>query len=75
MARVKIFLDVDETQSEAESDLVKALSFGTSPQAHDKEKFDDPAIQHASEHLDQMQKHIYADMMNEIIEALEAEHE
>lgn len=73
MPKVKILLEPGETQLDADNALQKALEFHSSGSAHDEEAFDDPAMVDLSQRLEQDHIKMYADMMREIIGAIDEE--
>lgn len=74
MANIKILLEPNETQLDADHALQKALEHHSSGGAHDDEAFDDPAMVDMAQRLEQLHSKIYADMIREIIEALDSEY-
>lgn len=66
MARVKILLESGETELDADQALQKALDHHTGGGAHDEEAFDDPAMVHMAERLEDAHNRIYNDMIREI---------
>lgn len=75
MAEVKIFLDKDETVEDVESDLFKALNHHISGDVHTEDKFEDPAVQHTAETMQETHKKIYQDILNEIFTELDKDYE
>lgn len=74
MPRVKILLDPGETEIEAAEAIQKAFEFQSSGQAHDEEAFDDPAMVDLANRLEQDHAKMYAAMMREILEVVDAEY-
>lgn len=75
MAKVKVFLDKDESELDAHIALHKALDIHTSGDVHLKESFDDPAMVHASQRFEEIHSKIYKEMMDEILDELDKEFE
>jgi hypothetical protein len=71
VAKVKIILDKDETLEVAEANLMKALNFHNSGDAHLDEQFIDPAMIKIADKLEKMHKDMYANMIEEISDALD----
>lgn len=74
MAKIKIFVDKDETKKEAEDMLFKALNLHRSGDAHDSDEFDDPAMDDMFGRISKKHKDIFADMMQEVMAALDEEY-
>lgn len=74
MAKVKIFLDKDETIEDAENQLQKALEFHSSGKAHVDDEFDDAAVEHTLEYMVKKHDEIYSDILDEIIQMLNEEY-
>jgi hypothetical protein len=71
VAKVKIILDKDETLEVAEANLMKALNFHNSGDAHLEEQFIDPAMIKVADKLEKMHADMYESMLKEISEALD----
>jgi hypothetical protein len=74
MAKVKIVLEPGETERDADEAIQKALEFHTSGEAHDGEAFDDPAMVHMAQRLEEIHSRIYTEMVREISDALDEEY-
>ncbi len=74
MAKVKIFLDKDETMQEAEESLFKALNHHSSGDVHEEESFADPAMTDLFNKLQQLHKTIYAEMLMDINDVLDQDY-
>lgn len=74
MAKVKIYLDSDETQEEAEDSLFKAMNLHNSGDIHSSHSFQDPAMVSVAEKMEREHKKIYADMLQEIFEVLDQDY-
>lgn len=74
MATVKIFLSKNESMSDAEEALSKALQLHSSGDIHVEESFDDPAMIHVSERMENIHEVIYKEMISEIIDELNKEY-
>ena len=74
MARVKILLDKNETLDEVDSLLLKAMDLHTSGDVHDDEMFEDPAMADVNQRMNDIQKRIYDEMIEEIIMELDSEY-
>lgn len=75
MPNVKIILDKDETQEEAENMLLKALTSHVNGDIHVKESFEDPAMIDAWNRLSKLHDDVYKDMIAEINDALDSEYQ
>jgi hypothetical protein len=73
MAKIKIFLDKDETQREAEDLLFKALNHHNSGNAH-SESFEDPAMTDVVNRSQELYTKISQEMMQEIQDTLEQDY-
>lgn len=74
MATVKIILDKEETELEAQILLHKALSHQLGITSEVEESFDDPAMIHLSQKLEETHAKIYQEMLTEILEALDEDY-
>lgn len=74
MAKVKIFLGKDETIEEVESDLNKAFNFHASGEVHDEQMFNDPAMNHAVQRMDEVQRKIFEEMLREIFDEIDKDY-
>lgn len=74
MAKIKVLLEKGETSLDADLALQKALELHTSGDVHARESFDDPAMQDVSKKLEAVNKVTYANMIKEIIAALEEDY-
>ena len=74
MAKVKIYLDKGETIQDAEEQLSKALALHSTGDVHVEESFDDPAMIHAQEEMENIHKKVYDDMIAEIMEIINGEY-
>jgi hypothetical protein len=74
MAKVSIVLDKDESSLEAENQLLKALNYHASGDAHSKETFHDPAMIDVSMKMEKLHKDMYEEMVDEICELLDEEY-
>lgn len=74
MAKVKIFLEKGESMADAEEMLSKALKLHSSGDIHVEESFDDPAMIHAAERMQNIHEDIYDDMLKEILEEINKEY-
>jgi len=74
MAKVKILLEPGETQLDADHALQKALELHSSGDIHQEDAFGDPAMHDLSQRLDHEHTKMYANMIREIIDALDAEY-
>lgn len=72
---VSISLPPGTDELEAHNALVKALLHHSSGDVHSKESFEDPAMIDIQHHMVDIHKKIYAEMIDEIISALEEEYE
>lgn len=70
MAKVKIFLEEDETLQEAEDSLFKALNHHNSGDVHG-ESFQDPAMVSVANKLEDLHSKMYHSMLQDIFEALD----
>lgn len=73
MARVKILLDQNEDQLDADLAINKAFNLHASGAVHDQEKFNDPAVQHALEQVVDAYAKMYAQLLREISAVLDEE--
>lgn len=73
MAKVKIILEKGEDQLDADYALQKALELHTSGNIHQGELFDDPAMVHAAQRMEEIHARIYNEMIREINEVLDQE--
>lgn len=73
MAKVKILLEPGETQLDADNAIQKALEYHSSGEVHDDEPFDDPAMVHMAQRMEDIHTRIYADMVREISNVLDEE--
>lgn len=74
MAKVKIFLDKEESLRDAEDQIFKALNHHASGDVHSQDSFEDPAMVSVSNKMEQEYKRIAQDMMREISEALDEDY-
>lgn len=74
MAKVKIFLDKNETIEDAEELLKKALELHSTGDIHVDESWDDPAMVDVQDRAVEVHKRIYDDMIDEIINAINEEY-
>lgn len=74
MAKVKIFLEENETVQDAEDSLFKALNHHNSGDVHASHTFQDPAMVAVADRMEDIHKKIYQDMMTEIFEVLDKEY-
>lgn len=74
MAKVKIILDKDETLEVAEANLMKALTFHSSGDAHIEEEFTDPAMIKVADKLEKLHADMYDNMIAEISAALDLDY-
>jgi hypothetical protein len=74
MAKVKIFLDENETIQDAEESIFKALNHHSSGDVHSHHQFQDPGMQSIADRMEDIHSKIYQDMMNEIFEELDKEY-
>lgn len=74
MAKVKILLEPGENELDADAAIQKALEFHSSGEAHSEEAFDDHAMVHMAQRLEQTHDKIYAEMIREIQEELDKEY-
>lgn len=74
MPKVKIILEEGEDQLDADYALQKALELHTSGEIHQAELFDDPAMVHTAQRMENIHSRIYTDMIREINELLEKEY-
>lgn len=72
--KIKIILDKDQTKEEAEDLLFKALELHKNGEVHIDESFDDAAMIDTENRLKTIHSKIYADMLEEINEALEEQY-
>jgi hypothetical protein len=72
--KVKILLEQGETIADADQALFKALSHHASGDAHDGEAFEDPAMVHLSQRLEEMHANMYVAMTREIEAVLDEEY-
>ena len=73
MPKVRIYLDPGETELDAAHALQKALDVQSSGAAHDEETFDDPAMNHVADRMEEIHARIYTDMLREISDVLDEE--
>ena len=74
MPKVKIYLEKGETIEEAEELLRKALDLHSSGDIHVEESYDDPAMIHTQERMEEIHNKIYDEMLQEVIEAINEEY-
>lgn len=74
MAKVKILLEKGEDQLDADHALQKALELHTSGEIHQGELFDDSAMVHTAQRMEEIHSRIYAEMIREINELLDEEY-
>lgn len=74
MAKVKIYVEPGETLEEAKEDLQKALNFQSSGEVHDDNTYEDPAMRNLSDRLEEMHKETYANIIREVIQALDKDY-
>lgn len=74
MAKIKVILEPGETELDADIALHKALEYHSSGDVHDGEAFDDPAMIHMAQRMDEIHTKIYNEMVREIIEELDKEY-
>lgn len=74
MAKVKILLENGETPLDADHALQKALELHTTGEIHDAQAFDDPAMVHVVQRMDDIHTKIYAEMIREITDVLDEEY-
>lgn len=74
MAKVKILLEKGETPADADEALLKALAHHATGDAHDEDVFDDPAMMHMAQRLEEIHTKIQADMLREISDLLDKEY-
>lgn len=73
MAKVKILLEPGETELDADAAIQKALEFHATGEAHSEETFDDPAMAHLIQRLEEAHSKVYSEMIREISEVLDQE--
>lgn len=74
MAQVKILLEKGESPLDADHALQKALELHTTGQVHDGQIFDDPAMVHVAQRMEEVHARIYAEMIREICDELDKEY-
>lgn len=74
MAKVKIFLEPNETLQEAEGQLQKAFDLHNSGDVHASHQFQDPAMVSVAQKMEQKHKQIHQEMMQEIFEELDKDY-
>jgi hypothetical protein len=74
MAKVKIFLDENETLEDAEDTLRKALDLHVSGDIHDGESFSDPAMIDTAVILERLHEDMYKKMIAEILQTLDRDY-
>jgi hypothetical protein len=74
MAKVKIILDKDETQHEAEQALTKALNHHSSGDVHSSHAFQDPAMADVAKKMEDTFKKINQEMLQEISDVLDQDY-
>jgi hypothetical protein len=74
MAKVKIFLEDDETLQDAEESLLKAMDHHNSGEVHSHHQFQDPAMQSVAHRMEEAHKKIQQEMLQEINEALDRDY-
>lgn len=74
MAKVKILLEPGETELDADIAIQKAFDYHSSGDAHIEEAFDDPAMVHTAQRLEEIHEKIYIEMIREITEQLDKEY-
>lgn len=74
MAKVKILLEPGESELDAAHAIQKALDFQSSGSAHDTEVFDDPAMVHMAQRMEEIHAKIYTEMVREITAVLDEEY-
>jgi hypothetical protein len=74
VSKVKVFLNKGETPLDADLSLLKAIELHSSGDIHVTESFDDPAMIEIAKKLETINKIVYANMIKEIIAALEDEY-
>ena len=73
MAKVKILLEKDESELDAQIAIQKALDIHTKGDTH-KESFEDPAMVHTIQYMEELHEKTYKAMMQEIMEELDEEY-
>lgn len=74
MAKIKIFLEDNETIEEAQDNLYKALDSKVSGESHASDLFDDPAAQDLANKLENLHKEMYDKLLLDVFEALDQEY-
>jgi vacuolar-type H+-ATPase subunit E/Vma4 len=75
MAKVKIYLDKNETQEDAEMQLRKDLDFHDNGDIHERQDYVDPAMQHLMDKLEALHQDMYEELIQEVIREIEKEYE
>lgn len=73
MARVKIFLEDDETIEEAEESLLKALSSQSNGDAHANDVFEDPAMVEASKFMEKKFEKLWDSLLKDVEKLIDKE--
>ena len=74
MAKIKILLEPGETEIDADAAIHKAMEFHANGDVHDEEAFDDPAMVHMAQRMEELHTKAYDAMIREIIETLNKEY-
>ena len=74
MAKIQIFLDKDETPEQAEDLLFKAIESQRNGELH-QDEFSDPAMKNALDRMEKIYKDNYAELLQEIMQALDEEYD
>lgn len=74
MARVKIFLNKNETELDADHAVQKAMEIHTSGAVHDEQIFSDPAMAHVAQRMNEIHDRMYGEMVREIQDVLDEEY-
>ena len=73
MAKVKVLPGIGETLEQAEDALIKAMTSQATGDVH-QESFQDPAMAHTANKMEQSFKKIYQEMINEISDVLDKDY-
>lgn len=74
MAKVKIYLEEDETVQDAEESILKAMDHHNSGEVHAHHQFQDPAMNAVAGRMEEIHKKIQQEMLQEINEALDRDY-
>jgi hypothetical protein len=74
MAKVKIYVQENETLEEAEENIQKALQYHSSGEAHDEDSYEDPAMKSLTSRLEALHSETYNNVIREVIEALDKDY-